>query len=80
MTLKLIIIGILVCLFSLSLLLVMDTESEPVLQSKTYVVGETGTRFVIEGEQVDMFEEWQDGQDDRLNQRKWDCFVGDEDE
>ncbi|MFC1801621.1 hypothetical protein ACFLZB_04110 [Nanoarchaeota archaeon] len=77
--LKLIIIGILVCLLSLSLLLVMDTESEPVLQSKTYVVGGTGTRFVIENEKIDLFEEWQAGEEDRLNQRKWDCFVGDGD-
>jgi hypothetical protein len=78
--LKLIIIGILVCVLSLSLLLVMDTESEPVLQSKTYVVGETGTRFVIKGERVDLFEEWQAEQDNKINQRKWDCYVGDDDE
>ena len=76
--LKLIIVGILVCLASLCLLYVMEDSSD--VHYVNSVVDSTAQTFVIEEEREDFFDKWQKEQPDKLNQRKWDCYMGDDDE
>ena len=75
---KLIVVGILACLLSLCLLVVMDSDKPEVLQSKTYVIGPIDNEYIIEGEQRDLFSEWQERQGDWLRQKEWDCYMKNE--
>jgi hypothetical protein len=84
MKLKLIIIGILICILCLSLLIVMDLGDEPsesAYTQKTYFLGgEPMKTYVMESEQESLFDKWHREQRNVLAQKEWEAYMEDDDE
>jgi|GEM_PF-5964339 len=67
--------GIVLCLLSLSLLLVLDNSKdiEPMP-----VINEMIKTYSVEEDSIDMFAKWQERQPNELSQREWDAYMGSE--
>lgn len=75
MTLKWIALGIVLCLLSLSLLLVLDNSKEV---EPMPVINEMIKTYSVEEDSIDMFAKWQEWQPNELSQREWDTYMEDE--
>ena len=70
-------LGIILCLLSLSLLLVLDNSKVEVQPMP--VINEMIKTYTVEEDSIDMFAKWQAKQKNILAQREWDAYMGEED-